>query len=46
MINVMFMNANLPTNLWGEALLTSCHVHNRILSKRTKTHMEKKEAKC
>ena len=37
MINVMLMHVKLPTNLWGEALLTACHVHNRIPSKKTKT---------
>ena len=37
MINVNIMHAKLPTNLWGEALLTACHVHNRIASKKTKT---------
>ena len=37
MINAMLMHAKLPTNLWGEALLTACHVHNRIPSKKTKT---------
>ncbi|GKB09448.1 retrovirus-related pol polyprotein from transposon TNT 1-94 [Tanacetum coccineum] len=26
MINAMLVGANLPKNLWGEALLTSCHV--------------------
>ncbi|GJW68701.1 zinc finger, CCHC-type containing protein [Tanacetum coccineum] len=25
MINDMLVSANLPTNLWGEALLTACH---------------------
>ena len=35
MINFMLLNARLPNNLWGEALLTACHVHNRILSMKT-----------
>ncbi|GJT69582.1 zinc finger, CCHC-type containing protein [Tanacetum coccineum] len=26
MINAMLVSANLPKNLWGEALLTACHV--------------------
>ena len=26
----MILNAKLNFNLWGEALLTACHVHNRI----------------
>ncbi|CAL1369869.1 unnamed protein product [Linum trigynum] len=34
MINAMLMNASAPNNLWGEALLTACHVHNRIPSKK------------
>ena len=37
MINAMLMHAKLPTNLWEETLLTACHVHNRIPSKKTKT---------
>ena len=28
----MLFNAKLLNNLWGEALLTACHVHNRITS--------------
>lgn len=35
MINSMLLNARLPNNLWGEALLTACHVHNRIPSMKT-----------
>ena len=34
MINAMLMNAKLPLNLWGEALLTACHVYNKIPLKR------------
>ena len=37
MIKAMLMHAKQPKNLWGEALLTACHVHNRISSKKTKT---------
>jgi len=33
MVNAMILNAKLSFNLWGEALLTACHVHNRIPSK-------------
>uniref|UniRef100_A0A2N9HIK6 Uncharacterized protein n=1 Tax=Fagus sylvatica TaxID=28930 RepID=A0A2N9HIK6_FAGSY len=29
MLNAMIVSAKLPFNLWGEALLTACHVHNR-----------------
>ena len=36
MVNAMILNAKLPNNLWGEALLTACHVHNRIPSKKFK----------
>jgi hypothetical protein len=34
MVNVMLLNAKLPNNLWGEALLAACHIHNRVLSKK------------
>jgi len=33
LVNVMLLNAKLPNNLWGEALLTACHIYNRVLSK-------------
>ena len=36
MINSMLIHASLPNNLWGEALLTACHVNNRIPSMKTK----------
>ena len=36
MIKAMLLHSKLPINLWGEALLTACHVHNRIPSKKTK----------
>ena len=36
MINAMILNAKLSYNLWGEALLTVCHVHNRISSRKFK----------
>ena len=36
MINAMILNAKLSFNLWGEALLTACHVHNRIPSRNFK----------
>ena len=35
MVNAMILNAALPFNLWGEALLTACYIHNRVPSKRT-----------
>ncbi|GJR99270.1 zinc finger, CCHC-type containing protein [Tanacetum coccineum] len=36
MINAMLASANLPKNLWGEALLTTCHVSNIIIAKKLK----------
>ena len=33
MVNAMLLNANLPNNLWGEALVTF-HIHNRVPSKK------------
>ena len=36
MVNAMLINAKLPTNLWGEALLTACYLHNRIPSRKSK----------
>nr|KAJ0198106.1 hypothetical protein LSAT_V11C700355990 [Lactuca sativa] len=32
MVNCMLNQIGQPNNLWGEALLTACHVHNRITS--------------
>ena len=36
LVNEMILNAKLPNILWGEALLTTCYVHNRIPSKKFK----------
>ena len=36
MINAMLLNAELPFNLWGEALLAACHILNRIPLKKNK----------
>ncbi len=36
MINAMILNAKLSFYLWGEALLTACHAHNRITSRKFK----------
>ncbi|KAJ9536248.1 hypothetical protein OSB04_un000581 [Centaurea solstitialis] len=33
MVNCMLNQSGLPTNLWGEALLTACYIHNRITSR-------------
>jgi hypothetical protein len=41
MVSAMLVGSNLPSNLWGEALFTACHINNRILSKnKTKTPYE------
>jgi hypothetical protein len=34
MINAMLLNAKLPNNLWGGTLLITCHIHNRVPSKK------------
>ncbi|GJY48086.1 zinc finger, CCHC-type containing protein [Tanacetum coccineum] len=31
MINAMLVSVNLPKNLWGEALLTACHVNSNVI---------------
>ncbi|GJW92555.1 retrovirus-related pol polyprotein from transposon TNT 1-94 [Tanacetum coccineum] len=36
MINAILVSENLLKNLWGEALLTACHVSNRIIAKKLK----------
>ncbi|KAJ9545520.1 hypothetical protein OSB04_025227 [Centaurea solstitialis] len=33
MVNCMLNQLGLPTNLWGEALLTACYIHKRITSR-------------
>ena len=35
MLNAMIVSAKLPFNLWGETLLTTCHVHNRVLDRKS-----------
>ena len=35
-VNSMILSAKLPNNLWGEALLSACHIHNRIPSRKAK----------
>jgi transposase InsO family protein len=32
MVNCMILSAKLHFNLWGEALLTACHVYNKVSS--------------
>ena len=36
MVNAMILSAELSFNLWEEALLTVCHVHNRLHFKKIK----------
>ena len=36
MTNAMLLNAKLPNNLWGEAILGACHILNRIPLKKSK----------
>jgi hypothetical protein len=36
MINAMILNSKLSYNLWGEALFTACHVHNKKPSRKFK----------
>ena len=45
MVNDMILSAELPLNLWGEALLTVYHVHNRVPSKKNKVRT-KSYKKC
>ncbi|KAJ9543865.1 LOW QUALITY PROTEIN: hypothetical protein OSB04_023572 [Centaurea solstitialis] len=33
MVNCMLNQSGLPTNLWGEALLTACYLHNPLTSR-------------
>jgi len=35
MMNVMLISFSAPDNLWGEAILTTCFLHNRIPHKKT-----------
>jgi hypothetical protein len=28
MINVMLVSSRLPTNMWGEVILSTCHIQN------------------
>ena len=36
MINAMLSNSGLSQGFWGEALLTACHILNRVPNKRSK----------
>ena len=35
MMNALLVSSNAPNNLWGEALLSACHLQNRIPYKKT-----------
>ena len=38
-MNIMLISSNASDNLWGESLLTTCFLQNRIPHKKTgKTH--------
>ena len=39
MVNAIIISARLPFNLWGEVLLTACHVHNRVLPKKIQSSL-------
>ncbi|PNX71449.1 retrotransposon-related protein, partial [Trifolium pratense] len=35
MMNAMLLSSGAPPNLWGEAILSACHIQNRIIFKKT-----------
>ena len=35
MMSSLLVSASTSDNLWGEALLSACHLHNKILYKKT-----------
>ena len=35
MMNSLLVSASAPNNLWGEAILSACDLHNRISYKKT-----------
>ena len=35
MMNSMLVSSNTPNNLWGEEILSACHLQNRIPHKIT-----------
>ena len=35
MMNVMLASSRAPLNLWGEAVISACHIQNRIHHKKT-----------
>jgi len=34
-MNAMLISSDIPLNLWGEAILSACHIQNRIPYKKT-----------
>ena len=34
-MNSLLVSASAPDNLWGEAILSTCHLQNRISYKKT-----------
>jgi transposase InsO family protein len=30
MMNAMLVSSGLPTNMWREAILSACHIHNKV----------------
>ena len=35
MINSLLVSASTPNNMWGEAIVSACHLQNRISYKKT-----------
>ena len=45
MMNAMLVSSGAPLNLWGKAILSACHIQNRIpYKKTTKTPYELKKS--
>ena len=38
MMNSLLVSASAPNNLWGKAILSACHLQNRIPYKKTGKH--------
>ena len=49
MVNAMLVSSGLPSNMWGEALYSACHILNRVPYKNFEKNplwaMEKKRTK-
>jgi transposase InsO family protein len=35
MMNAILVSSGLPTNMWGEAILSACHIQNKVPHKKT-----------